>query len=191
MSEIDTRLAAFLKRMAPVKETLPLEEIAEKLMEMGFFTAPASACYHGNWEGGLFEHSMNVTNSLVELTDRMGLKWMRPESPYIVGMFHDLCKCDQYEREITGHDRNGDARYSEAWGYRNDMLLKGHGEKSVMLAATLTELTYEEVLCIMYHMGAFVPKEEWNNYTRAIHYFDNVLWTHTADMVAAHIKEVP
>lgn len=48
MSEIDTRLAAFLKRMAPVKETLPLEEIAEKLMEMGFFTAPASACYHGN-----------------------------------------------------------------------------------------------------------------------------------------------
>lgn len=38
-------------------------------------------------------------------------------------------------------------------------------------------------------MGAFTDKEEWNNYTRAIHKYPNVLWTHHADMIAAHIIE--
>ena len=39
-----------------------------------------------------------------------------------------------------------------------------------------------------YHMGAFTDKEEWQDYTRAIHRYPNVLWTHQADMIAAHIK---
>lgn len=191
MTELDNRIDRFMALMAPVGKTLPLEEIVEKLLDMGFFTAPASTCYHGNWEGGLFQHSDNVTTALLNLTEQMGLRWRRPESPYIVGMFHDLCKCDQYEHEEIGRTMMDEPVFSEGWNYRKDMLLKGHGEKSVMLAATLTDLTYEEVLCIKYHMGAFVPKEEWNDYTRAIHHFKNVLWTHTADMMAAHIMEVP
>ena len=188
--DLDERLNKFATVMQPVWKFLDLEKTADLLMDMGFFTAPASSCYHGNWEGGLFEHSVNVTEALVDLTERMGLKWSRPISPYIVGMFHDLCKCDQYEHEVVGYDRNDEPLLSEGWDYRKDMLLKGHGEKSIALAATLTDLTYEEVLCIRYHMGAFVPKEEWNDYTRAIHHFKNVLWTHTADMMAAHIMEV-
>lgn len=48
----------------------------------------------------------------------------------------------------------------------------------------------EEILCIRYHMGAFVDQKEWNDYTRAIHECPNVLWTHTADMIAAHILEI-
>lgn len=191
MNDLDKRLDEFMSLMAPVCKSMPVEEFMEKLLDMGFFTAPASAVYHGNWEGGLFQHSCNVTNALLNLTERMGLHWQRPESPYIVGMFHDLCKCDQYEYEVVGYDRNDEPVLGEGWDYRKDMLLKGHGEKSVMLAATLTDLTYEEVLCIKYHMGAFVPKEEWNDYTRAIHKYPNVLWTHTADMMAAHIVEVP
>lgn len=43
-------------------------------------------------------------------------------------------------------------------------------------------------MCIRYHMGAFTDKEEWQDYTRAIHRYPNVLWTHQADMIAAHIK---
>ena len=39
-------------------------------------------------------------------------------------------------------------------------------------------------------MGAFVDQKEWNDYTRAIHKYSNVLWTHTADMIAAHILEI-
>lgn len=51
------------------------------------FTAPASTKYHGNYEGGLFDHSFMVMNLLVELSAANGLKWKRPASPFLVGMF--------------------------------------------------------------------------------------------------------
>lgn len=41
-------------------------------------------------------------------------------------------------------------------------------------------------MCIRYHMGAFVEKDEWRDYTNAIHRYANVLWTHHADIIAAH-----
>ena len=159
------------------------EEIIEKLLNMGFFTAPASTKYHGAYEGGLFDHSCNVMKALLRLTWNNELSWERTASPYIVGMFHDLCKCDQYYLEEFDND-------SSIYAFDNETLLKGHGEKSIMLLSQFFTLTEEEILCIRYHMGAFVPKEEWNDYTRAIHKYPNVLWTHTADMLAAHVMEI-
>ena len=60
------------------------------------YGAPASAGHHGNADGGLYDHSKMVTLELLDLTEKLGLKWGRPESPYIVGMFHDVCKADSY-----------------------------------------------------------------------------------------------
>ena len=51
-------------------------------------------------------------------------------------------------------------------------------------------LTEEEMLCIRWHMGAFDDKENWNSYGRAVTNFPNVLYTHTADMIAARILGV-
>ena len=68
-----------------------------------FFTAPASTKYHGNYEGGLFDHSFAVAKFLVQLTEDNHLTWKNPRSPYIVGMFHDLCKIDQYRHPVIGH----------------------------------------------------------------------------------------
>ena len=101
-------------------------------------------------------------------------------------MFHDLCKIDNY---INVRDESEDPE-KDHWVYNNDTLLKGHGDKSVMILSTLIQLTEEEVMCIRYHMGAFTNKSEWNIYTRAIHKYPNVLWTHQADMLAAHIAGV-
>ena len=50
-------------------------EIPEKLEEWGFFDAPASTKYHGNYKGGLFDHSFAVTEALVDLTEKNGLIW--------------------------------------------------------------------------------------------------------------------
>lgn len=159
-------------------------EIVNKLDFMGFFDAPASTKYHGSYPGGLAEHSLNVTAALLELTKDMCLRWTRPQSPVIIGLFHDLCKCDQYKRI------NQESEFDPAYEYDRNTVLKGHGDKSVMVASTILRLTPEEVLCIRYHMGAFCEKEEWNDYTHAVHNFPNVLFTHTADMMAAHITEV-
>ena len=151
----------------------------EFLTDHGFFTAPASTKYHGAYEGGLLEHSLNVTRRLVELTRNNKLTWERPESPWIVGFLHDLCKCDQYRKLPEG-----------GYEFVKDTLFKGHGDKSLMLISQVTKLTEEEAACIRYHMGAFCEKEEWSDYTRAIHKWPNVLWTHQADMLAAHVDEV-
>lgn len=51
-------------------------------------------------------------------------------------------------------------------------------------------LTDEEIMCIRYHMGAFTDKSEWNDYTRAVRNYPNVLWTHQADMLASHVAGV-
>lgn len=161
------------------------------LLANGFFSAPASTKYHGAYEGGLFDHSMMVMNSLVELSAQNNLKWQRVESPFIVGMFHDLCKIDQYRHPIssvvTVSQREHSVYDEQAWEYRPDTLIKGHGDKSVILLSQYMTLTEEEVMCILYHMGAFTDKEKWRDYTNAIHRFPNVLWTHHADMIASHV----
>jgi len=168
------RVTAFDKFMGDMVS----DEFRCELINRGFFTAPASTKYHGSYEGGLFDHSLTVAQFLVELTEKNDIPWTNERSPYIVGMFHDLCKMDNYVAEIDGF------RYNEA------PLLRGHGDKSVMLLAEHMKLTEEEILCIRYHMGAFVEKEEWRDYTRAVNKYASVLWTHHADMLASHVLEV-
>lgn len=166
-----------------------------------FFTAPASTKYHGNYEGGLFDHSFVVAKFLVRLTEDNHLTWKNPRSPYIVGMFHDLCKIDQYipqyeMREELEQSPLNDPKPMKfvktlcGYEYNPDTLLKGHGDKSVMLLSQFYTLTDEEIMCIRYHMGAFTDKSEWNDYTRAVSQYPNVLWTHQADMLASHVAGV-
>lgn len=92
---LDLRVGQFRTIMKPALHLFP-GYLVNDLKDNGFFTMPASTKYHGSFEGGLFEHSRNVTQGLIVLTEKNGLAWQRPESPYIVGMFHDLCKIDQY-----------------------------------------------------------------------------------------------
>lgn len=153
----------------------------------GWFSAPASTKYHGNHEGGLLEHSAAVMEFLVQLTKDNALSWKNPRSPYIVGMFHDLCKIDQY---IPNHCDGVYHRDPISWDYNPNTLLKGHGDKSVMLLSQFYTLTEEEIMCIRYHMGAFTDKSKWNDYTRAVRLYPNVLWTHQADMLASHVLGV-
>ncbi len=155
------------------------------LCEIGFFTAPASSKYHGAYEGGLFDHSLETTKALVELTEKLGLSWERPESPYIVGMYHDLCKCDLYVP--NKFDEIGPY---QKYVYNNDLIIPGHGEKSIIMLQRYTYLTDEEIACIRWHMGAFDDSKNWECYGRAIEKYPNVLYTHTADMIASRIKGI-
>ena len=167
------------------------DDMMNYLINNGFFTAPASTKYHSNYEGGLLEHSYMVTKFLLTLTQDNHLIWRKARSPFIVGMFHDLCKIDQYRHPATGMTADGFQIYDpSAWEYNPDTLLKGHGDKSVMLLSQFYTLTDEEIMCIRYHMGAFTDKSEWNDYTRAVSQYPNVLWTHQADMLASHVAGV-
>lgn len=190
---LEARIQSFRDWMGPALHLLP-EDIIEKLIFDGFFIAPASTKHHGAYEGGLFDHSFNVTRVLLGLTENNGLVWSRPESPYIIGMFHDICKQDLYrhpmsEYYLMSEDGVTTTVDEDRWEYNPNTLLKGHGDRSVMLLSQHLRLTMEEIMCIRYHMGAFVDQKEWNDYTEAVYRYPNVLWTHQADMISAHILE--
>lgn len=156
------------------------EEAYKYLSKNKFFVAPASSKHHLAYEGGLFEHSVNVTLNLGQLTENLGLKWERPESSMLIGLFHDLCKIDQYLWDPV----------LKKYVWNKDQPVLGHGDKSIKyIEDNIIKLTDEEKACIRWHMGAFDEKENWTNYTNAIHKYPNVLWTHTADMMSTHITE--
>lgn len=160
------------------------------LIENGFFVKPGSIKYHGNYTGGLFDHSLEVTKALVKMTKNNNIPWQNARSPYIVGMFHDLCKIDDYiDENVTDTVVMGTGSpisSNPKWGYNNDKILSGHGDKSVVLLSQLMTLTEEEMLCIRFHMGAYETKD-WEAYDKAIRKYESVLWTHMADMYASKI----
>lgn len=180
-----------IKKFDELMGDLVSPEFKEWLIENGFFTAPASTKFHSNYEGGLFDHSYEVARTLVHLTVRNNLTWENPNSPLIVGMFHDLCKIDNYRHPEAGRTLDGHVIYDPmSWEYNPNTLFKGHGAKSVMLLSQFYTMTEEEIAAITYHMGAFTEKEEWRDYTGAVNKYTNVLWTHHADMIASHVMEV-
>ena len=194
MTAFKTTEEKFLEIMR-LKDGTPLvsPELMGYLISNGFFMKPAAIKHHSNHTGGLFDHSLAVMETLVQMTKDLELKWENSRSPYIVGMFHDLCKMDDYIDENaegmvmmgTGSPISKDPK----WTYNNDKILTGHGDKSVMMLSQFINLTEEEIMCIRFHMGAY-ETDAWNQYDAAIRKYENVLWTHTADMYASKVKGV-
>lgn len=181
--DIYSRITAFRKFLEPAMLPSSIDKIQQGLLDLDFFNKPASISHHGQNSGDLFEHSFDVARNLVNLTEKLELKWDRPSSPYIVGLLHDLCKCDNYIHPPADAD-------PEHWEYNNAAILTGHGEKSVIMALKILPLTDEEIACIRWHMGAFDDRSNWNNYGHAVTVYPNVLYTHTADMIAARIHGI-
>jgi hypothetical protein len=120
-----------------------------------FFKAPCSTEHHLNIEGGLAIHSMHVYELLAEKIIRYGLQETIPrETAVIVGLGHDLCKIDFYERGFKWVKPNGTWEKQETWVVK-DKLPFGHGEKSVSILQDCIKLTALEKLAIRWHMGAF------------------------------------
>lgn len=161
---------------------MPSEFIPSDVLDsLGFFTAPASTKRHGSYSGGLFDHSFLVAKYLVELTEKLGLKWMNPRSPYVIGMFHDICKCDLYtpKPDEIGYD------------YNQDLIIPGHGDRSVIMLQKYMLLTDEELTCIRWHMGAYETDTRlWNNLHNAVKKWPNVIFTHAADMYVSKVLGV-
>lgn len=168
-------------------------EFKQWLIDNGFFVKPAAISHHGNYTGGLFDHSFSVMTALVDMTNKFNIPWGNSRSPYIVGMFHDLCKMDDYIDEnaadIVIMGTGSPISANPKWNYNKSTILKGHGNKSVMMLAQFLSLTEEEIYCISFHMGAY-ETDRWNEFDAAIRKYQTVLWTHTADMYASKIMGI-
>lgn len=164
--------------------------------ETDFFTAPASTRYHGSYEGGLLEHSLNVYDRLVwEMENTVGAGWQEiysPESIAIIALFHDLCKIDRYViTEKWRKDENGDWEAYEAYEYNKEKAEMGHGAQSVFYLQKFIQLTELEAQAIFWHMGAY----DISPYATLAACSETFKWnplaflTHRADMAATYVTE--
>ena len=137
-------------------------EGAEKLLEYltnqsDFFTCPASARYHGAYEGGLCDHSLNVYDCLCAYLEspqaqKLGFHYSE-ESVAIVSLLHDLCKAGCYKVSSRNVKDERGVWKSVPYYEFSDPLPYGHGEKSVYILSGFMRLTREEAFAIRYHMG--------------------------------------
>ncbi len=163
------------------------------LYESDFFTAPASTRYHGAYEGGLLEHSLNVYDCLSDILARPRMKEVyglefSEESIAIVSLLHDICKVNFY-KVGTRNVKDESGRWTTVPYYSiEDTLPYGHGEKSVYIASAYLRLTREEAFAIRYHMG-FSGTEDPGNVGRALEMFPLAYALVCADMEAAFLVE--
>lgn len=127
-----------------------------------YFTAPASTMFHGNYSGGLAEHSLNVYNvamrvkkEMVEMKPELANR-LSDESIAVVTLLHDLCKTNVYKIEKKNRKINGVWVEQDAYGVDYSKFPLGHGEKSVIMLLTLGfPLTRDEMMAIRWHMSAW------------------------------------
>lgn len=172
---------------------------ADKLLEYltssksDFFTAPASTRYHGAYEGGLLEHSLNVYHCLVDYLSRERVKEtykLNPsaESVALIALLHDVCKVNFYKVDYR-NAKNEQGVWEKVPYYTiDDTLPYGHGEKSVYIISGYMRLTREEAFAIRYHMG-FSGIEDKNSIGKAFEMFPLAFALSVADMEASYFIE--
>ena len=159
-----------------------------------FFTAPASARFHGSYSGGLCDHSVNVYHCLVDYLARprvqelYGLEY-DPESVAIVSLLHDLCKVGCYRAGTKNVKNEATGQWEKVPTYFfEDKLPYGHGEKSVYIISGFMRLTREEAMAIRWHMG-FSGTEDSRTVGQALQQFPLAFALATADMEASYFLE--
>ena len=158
-----------------------------------FFTAPASAKFHGAYEGGLCDHSVNVYHCLRDyltrerVTDLYGLNYSE-ETIALVALLHDVCKIGCYKTYMR-NVKGADGKWTQVPSYQfQDPMPYGHGEKSVYIINGYVRLTREEAFAVRYHMG-FSGNEDKNMVGAAFQKFPLAFALSVADMEATYFLE--
>jgi hypothetical protein len=162
----------------------------------GFYTDPASTKYHCAYQGGLFDHSVNVLEKAMDLFPVFFKEddWDAFEGMFLACMCHDICKVGQYDistRNVKDDMGNWHqvpmyvAKPATPWG---------HGLESLERIRKFDKIHMPEgwELAVMYHMGIYdLAQGQWNAHREAMRKYPHVMLLHTADMMAALYTESP
>ena len=174
------------------------DKLLEYLEKSDFFTAPSSTRFHGAYEGGLVQHSLNVYHCLKDYLSRHRTKELygmdySEETIALVALLHDVCKVNFYTVELRNRKNDETGQWEKVPFYTvDDKLPYGHGEKSVYILSGFfygeDRLTREEAFAIRYHMGFSGPED---NYVigKALEMYPLALALNVADMEASYYLE--
>jgi len=125
-----------------------IKKLIDWLEEKKFYEAYGSTRFHGNYKGGLMDHSFNLFLHYNEECNKHNLK-LDKESIIITSLLHDVCKLDLYE------ERNGIIMFNEIVGKM------GHAQYSIQRITRFIHLFEKEKKIIQFHMGMYGTKEFW------------------------------
>ena len=169
-----------------------IDKLIAYIEKTDFFKAPASTRFHGNYEGGLLEHSLNVYHLLKEkLSHKPYLDMIKAsdETIILITLLHDLCKANFYTVDYRNKKNEDGIWVKEPYYTVNDTIPYGHGEKSVMMISKFIDLSLEEMYAIRWHMGFTEPKELYNTLSSAYEKYPLALALHEADLEATYLIE--
>lgn len=161
-------------------------ELLAYLEKSDFFAAPASTRFHGDHEGGLCEHSVNVYNQLVRLCAAYPDVAVSDETISICALLHDVCKIGCYKTEMRNKKVNGEWIQVPYYTFDESFPYGSHGGKSVFMIQHYMRLSVEEAVAINCHMG-----NEDGKYTVSSAYEKyHLAWLlHAADEAATFLDE--
>ena len=168
-----------------------IDNVINFLEKSDFFKAPASTRFHGDFEGGLLEHSMKVYEILVEKIKNCSISIdTPPESIIIMALLHDVCKANYYKVDYR-NAKNAMGEWEKVPYFTvEDTIPYGHGEKSVMMLTEYIKLTNEEKYAIRWHMGFSEPKENYAPLGLAYKKYPIALLLNEADLEATYFFNV-
>ena len=154
-----------------------------------FFTAPASTRFHGNYPGGLCEHSLHVYECLKDYLQRQRCQDTyqmnySDETIALVALLHDVCKINVYKTSTRNKKINGEWVQVPFYEFEDEMPY-GHGEKSVYMISPFIKLSREEAFAIRYHMG-FSNEDPARNVGYTFEHYPLAFALSTADMEATY-----
>lgn len=168
------------------------DELLLWLENSDFFEAPASSRYHGNYEGGLLQHSLNVYDLLKKEVEYHGFCDEYPdETIAITALMHDICKINFYKKGFR-NVKNEDGRWVQKEVFEIDEKFPcGHGEKSVIILQNFIKLTTDEIWAIRAHMGGFDSSVKGGDYFigKIFEKCPLALLLHIADTKATYLLE--
>lgn len=171
-----------------------VDKLLEWLNRSDFFKAPASTRFHGNYEGGLLQHSLNVYDCLLQIVDQENLRGEYSEETLaIVALFHDLCKVNFYKKGFRNVKDEETGRWYKKDVYEIDEKFPcgDHADKSIILLQTFIRLEPEEILAIRAHMGGWdTAVKGGNGFVGKIFERSKLaVFLHMADMRATYLLE--
>ena len=129
-----------------------IQKVLDALQKTSFMRMPSFSHTTLTQRGGLFQDSMKYWVELERITEKMGLKWEHPSSPFVIAVIRNACDIDRYFYNYDYH----------CWEDSNK-LPKRSSCLSLEIAESLgIELTAEEKACIRY-LGSEMSNEERRN----------------------------
>ena len=154
--------------------------------DSSWLTSPASTKYHLNKEGGLLEHSVGITETLLKLRETLAPQ-ISEESCVIVGLLHDVGKIGMpgKPRYLKNDNQWEIEKRGITYKINPDEVYMGLAARSLYLIAKYVPLSDSEAQAILYHDGQYVE----GNKEVAHHEMPLTLLVHFADMWTATVYE--